>query len=72
MKVKKKELLGFINDETQFKQKCFPGVFELEKRIQAFEEGIKKTQECCQGLEKWIQTGEAFKNSEDFIEVEPE
>ncbi|GAA7425806.1 hypothetical protein ID1001_07860 [Helicobacter pylori] len=47
-------------------------MFELEKRIQAFEEGIKKTQECCQGLEKWIQTGEAFKNSEDFIEVEPE
>ncbi len=68
----KKELLEFINDETQFKEKCFPGVFELEKCIQAFEEGIKKTQERCQGLEKWIQTGEAFKNSGDFIEVEPE
>ncbi len=68
----KKELLEFINDETKFKQQCFPGVFELEKCIQAFEEGIKKTQERCQGLEKWIQTGEAFKNSEDFIEVEPE
>ncbi len=68
----KKELLELINDETKFKQQCFPGVFELEKCIQAFEEGIKKTQERCQGLEKWIQTGEAFKNSEDFIEVEPE
>ncbi|GAA7447878.1 50S ribosome-binding GTPase [Helicobacter pylori] len=68
----KKELLEFINDETNFKQKCFPGVFELEKCIQAFEEGIKKTQERCQGLEKWIQTGEALKTGGDFIEVEPE
>ncbi len=68
----KKELLELINDETKFKKQCFPGVFDLEKCIQAFEEGIKKTQEHCQGLEKWIQTGEAFKNSGDFIEVEPE
>ncbi len=68
----KEQMIAFINDETQFKQQCFPGVFELEKCIQEFEEGIKKTQERCQGLEKWIQTGEAFKNSEDFIEVEPE
>ncbi len=68
----KKELLELINDETKFKQQCFPGVFDLEKCIQAFEEGIKKTQERCQGLEKWIQTGEAFKNGGDFIEVEPE
>ncbi len=68
----KKELLEFINDETKFKKQCFPGVFDLEKCIQEFEEGIKKTQERVQGLEKWIQTGEAFKNSEDFIEVEPE
>ncbi|GAA7432076.1 hypothetical protein ID1000_00090 [Helicobacter pylori] len=47
-------------------------MFELEKCIQAFEEGIKKTQERCQGLEKWIQTGEALKTGGDFIEVEPE
>ncbi|MCQ2632708.1 50S ribosome-binding GTPase [Helicobacter pylori] len=62
----KQEILALINDETRFKQACFPSVFELEKCIQACEESVKKTQECAQGLEKWIQTGE------DFIEVEPE
>ncbi len=61
----KQEILDLINDETGFKQTCFPSVFELEKCIQACEENVKKTQECAQGLEKWIQTGE------DFIEVEP-
>ncbi|WRD39625.1 dynactin subunit 1 [Helicobacter pylori] len=62
----KQEILELINDETKFKQTCFPSVLELEKCIQACEENIKKTQECAQGLEKWIQTGE------DFIDVEPE
>ncbi|GAA7696067.1 50S ribosome-binding GTPase [Helicobacter pylori] len=62
----KQEILDLINDETRFKQTCFPSVFELEKCIQACEESVKKTQECAQGLEKWIQTGE------DFIDVEPE
>ncbi|WRG04800.1 50S ribosome-binding GTPase [Helicobacter pylori] len=62
----KQEILDLINDETRFKQTCFPSVFELEECIQACEENIKKTQECAQGLEKWIQTGE------DFIDVEPE
>lgn len=61
----KQEILNLINDETRFKQTCFPSVLELEKCIQACEESVKKTQECAQGLEKWIQTGE------DFIEVEP-
>ncbi len=61
-----KEILALINDETKFKQTCFPSVFELEKCIQACEESVKKTQECDQEFEKWIQTGE------DFIEVEPE
>ncbi len=61
----KQEILDLINDETRFKQTCFPSVLELEKCIQACEENVKKTQECAQGLEKWIQTGE------DFIEVEP-
>ncbi|WQU28209.1 hypothetical protein KVD88_03345 [Helicobacter pylori] len=41
-------------------------MFELEETIQACEESVKKTQECDQEFEKWIQTGE------DFIEVEPE
>ncbi|WQT18255.1 50S ribosome-binding GTPase [Helicobacter pylori] len=62
----KQEILDLINDETRFKQTCFPMALELEKCIQACEENVKKTQECAQGLEKWIQTGE------DFIDVEPE
>ncbi|WP_367695578.1 LeoA/HP0731 family dynamin-like GTPase [Helicobacter pylori] len=68
----KQEILDLINDETKFKQTCFPSVFELEETIQACEENVKKTQECAQGLEKWIQTGEDFIKGEDFIEVEPE
>ncbi|OPG57571.1 LeoA/HP0731 family dynamin-like GTPase [Helicobacter pylori] len=67
----KKEILDLINDETRFKQTCFPMALELEKCIQACEESVKKTQECAQGLEKWIQTGEDFIKGEDFIEVEP-
>lgn len=62
----KQEILDLINDETRFKQTCFPMALKLEECIQACEEKIKKTQECAQGLEKWIQTGE------DFIDVEPE
>ncbi|WQT61515.1 50S ribosome-binding GTPase [Helicobacter pylori] len=62
----KQEILDLINDETRFKQTCFPMALKLEECIQACEESVKKTQECVQGLEKWIQTGE------DFIEVEPE
>ncbi len=68
----KQEILDLINDETKFKQACFPSVFDLEKCIQACEESVKKTQECAQGLEKWIQAGEDFIKGEDFIEVEPE
>ncbi len=62
----KQEILDLINDETRFKQTCFPMALELEKCIQACEENVKKTQECAQGLEKWIEIGE------DFIDVEPE
>ncbi|GAA7408110.1 hypothetical protein HpCK98_09960 [Helicobacter pylori] len=61
----KKEILDLINDEAKFKQTCFPSALELEKSFQEIEEKIKKTQECDQEFEKWIQTGE------DFIEVEP-
>ncbi|GAA8667370.1 hypothetical protein DR8_03700 [Helicobacter pylori] len=68
----KQEILALINDETRFKQTCFPMALELEKCIQACEENVKKTQECAQGLEKWIQTGEDFIRGEDFIDVEPE
>ncbi|MFP6261866.1 LeoA/HP0731 family dynamin-like GTPase [Helicobacter pylori] len=68
----KQEILDLINDETKFKQACFPSVFDLEKCIQACEESVKKTQECAQGLEKWIQAGEDFIKGEDFIDVEPE
>ncbi|WQY15835.1 50S ribosome-binding GTPase [Helicobacter pylori] len=67
----KQENLALINDETRFKQTCFPMALELEETIQACEENVKKTQECAQGLEKWIQTGEDFIKGEDFIDVEP-
>ncbi|GAA7436105.1 hypothetical protein BD0142_06430 [Helicobacter pylori] len=67
----KQEILDLINDETRFKQTCFPMALELEECIQACEENVKKTQECAQGLEKWIQAGEDFIKGEDFIEVEP-
>ncbi|GHR77193.1 hypothetical protein VN1274_04050 [Helicobacter pylori] len=68
----KKEILDLINDETRFKQTCFPMALELEKCIQACEESVKKTQEFSEGLEKWIQTGEDLIKGQDFIEVEPE
>ncbi|GAA7329160.1 hypothetical protein HpBGD112_02200 [Helicobacter pylori] len=68
----KKEILELINDETKFKQTCFPNALELEKSFQEIEEAIKKTQEHDQEFEKWIQIGEAFKTGGDFIEVEPE
>ncbi|GAA8147047.1 50S ribosome-binding GTPase [Helicobacter pylori] len=67
----KQEILALINDETRFKQACFPSVFELEETIQACEESVKKTQECAQGLEKWIQIGEDFIKGEYIIDVEP-
>ncbi|MGL2532487.1 LeoA/HP0731 family dynamin-like GTPase [Helicobacter pylori] len=68
----KQENLALINDETRFKQTCFPMALKLEECIQECEESVKKTQECAQGLEKWIQTGEDFIKGEDFIDVEPE
>ncbi len=67
----KQEILDLINDETRFKQTCFPMALELEECIQACEESVKKTQECVQGLEKWIQTGEDFIKGEDIIDIEP-
>ncbi|GAA7326472.1 LeoA/HP0731 family dynamin-like GTPase [Helicobacter pylori] len=67
----KQEILDLINDETKFKQACFPEIFELERSFQELEESIKKTQEFSEGLEKWIQTGENFIKGEDFIDVEP-
>ncbi|WQW09883.1 hypothetical protein KVK05_02845 [Helicobacter pylori] len=63
--------MNLINDETRFKQTCFPMALKLEETIQECEENVKKTQECAQGLEKWIQTGEDFIKGEDFIDVEP-
>ncbi|MGN8451098.1 LeoA/HP0731 family dynamin-like GTPase [Helicobacter pylori] len=67
----KQEILDLINDETRFKQTCFPEIFKLERSFQELEESIKKTQERDQELEKWIQTGEDFIKGEDFIDVEP-
>ncbi len=68
----KKEILDLINDETRFKQKCFPSALELEKSFQEIEEKIEKTQACDQEFEKWIKAGEDLIKGEDFIEVEPE
>ncbi len=68
----KQEILALINDETRFKQTCFPSALELEKSFQEIEEKIKKTQEYDQEFEKWIKAGEDFIKGEDFIEVEPE
>ncbi len=68
----KQEILALINDETKFKQTCFPIIFELEKSFQELEKTIKKTQEFSEGLEKWIKTSEHFINGEDIIDVEPE
>ncbi len=68
----KEQMIEFINDETRFKQTCFPNALELEKSFQEIEEKIKKTQEYDQEFEKWIKTGEDLIKGEDFIEVEPE
>ncbi|GAA9576056.1 50S ribosome-binding GTPase [Helicobacter pylori] len=68
----KKEILDLINDETKFKEKCFPSALELEKSLQEIKEAIEKMQEYDQEFEKWIKTGEDLIKGEDFIEVEPE
>ncbi len=68
----KQEILDLINDETRFKQTCFPNALELEKSFQEIEESIKKTQEFSEGLEKCIKAGEYFINGEDIIDVELE
>ncbi|GHQ71575.1 hypothetical protein VN0403_08040 [Helicobacter pylori] len=68
----KKEILDLINDETQFKQTCFPMALELEKSLQEIKEAIEKTQACDQEFEKWIKAGEDLIKGQDFIEVEPE
>ncbi|GAA8655635.1 hypothetical protein Hpoki27_02090 [Helicobacter pylori] len=41
----KKEILDLINNETTFKEKCFPSALELEKSLQKIKEAIEKTQE---------------------------
>ncbi len=68
----KQEILDLINDETRFKQICFPSVLELEKSLQEIKEAIEKTQEYDQEFEKWIKAGKDLIKGEDFIEVEPE
>ncbi len=68
----KKEILDLINDETTFKEKCFPSALELEKSLQEIKEAIEKTQAFDQEFEKWIKAGKDLIKGEDFIEVEPE
>ncbi|NOJ65602.1 labile enterotoxin output A [Helicobacter pylori H13-1] len=67
----KKEILDLINDETRFKQTCFPNALELEKSLQEIKEAIEKTQEYDQEFEKWIKAGKDLIKGQDFIEVEP-
>ncbi|WRC69418.1 dynactin subunit 1 [Helicobacter pylori] len=68
----KQEILDLINDETRFKQTCFPSALELEKSLQKIKEAIEKTQAYDQEFEKWIKAGKDLIKGEDFIEVEPE
>ncbi|GAA8763155.1 50S ribosome-binding GTPase [Helicobacter pylori] len=68
----KQEILDLINDETRFKQTCFPMALELEESLQEIKEAIEKTQACDQEFEKWIKAGEDLIKGEDFIDVEPE
>ncbi|GAA8826278.1 hypothetical protein VN1333_10210 [Helicobacter pylori] len=68
----KQEILDLINDETRFKQTCFPSIFDLEKSLQEIKEAIEKTQAYDQEFEKWIKAGKDLIKGEDFIEVEPE
>ncbi|WQR92616.1 dynactin subunit 1 [Helicobacter pylori] len=68
----KKEILDLINDETKFKEKCFPSALELEKSLQEIKEAVEKTKEYDQEFEKWIKAGKDLIKGEDFIEVEPE
>ncbi len=68
----KQEILDLINDETTFKEKCFPSALELEKSLQEIKEAIEKTQAFDQEFEKWIKESEDLIKGEEFIEVEPE
>ncbi|WQT25587.1 dynactin subunit 1 [Helicobacter pylori] len=68
----KEQMIEFINDETGFKQACFPSALELEKSLQEIKEAVEKTKEYDQEFEKWIKAGEDLIKGEDFIEVEPE
>ncbi|WRA80038.1 50S ribosome-binding GTPase [Helicobacter pylori] len=43
----KQEILALINDETRFKQTCFPMALKLEETIQACEESVKKNARVC-------------------------
>ncbi|GAA7555443.1 50S ribosome-binding GTPase [Helicobacter pylori] len=49
----KKEILVLINDETKFKQTCFPSALKLEKSFQEIEEKLKK----CKSMIKNLKNG---------------
>ncbi|GAA9749195.1 hypothetical protein VN0175_01350 [Helicobacter pylori] len=46
----KEQMIEFINDETKFKQTCFPSMLELEKSFQEIEEKIKKRKSVIRNL----------------------
>ncbi len=49
----KKEILDLINNETTFKEKCFPSALELEKSFQEIKEAIEK----CKSMIKNLKNG---------------
>ncbi len=46
----KEQMIEFINDETRFKQTCFPNALELEKSFQEIEEKLKKRKSAIKNL----------------------
>lgn len=46
----KEQMIEFINDETRFKQTCFPSALELEKSFQEIEEKLKKRKSAIKNL----------------------
>ncbi len=68
----KQEILDLINDETRFKQTCFPSVFDLEKCIQACEENIKKRKSVFKVWKNGFKLAKILSRGEDIIDVEPE
>ncbi|GAA7844615.1 50S ribosome-binding GTPase [Helicobacter pylori] len=60
----KQEILNLINDETRFKQTCFPMALELEKSFQEIEEEIKKRKSWIKNLKNGFKLAKLLKPAE--------